>query len=237
MEGIMEQLKQVLLYLEDLNLISITVRLVLSVCFAGIIGIERGRKRRPAGFRTYVMVCVGSTLTMMISQYAVLQGFVVGDATRLGAQVINGIGFLGAGTIIVTARQQVRGLTTAAGLWASACMGLAIGAGFYTGAIVTFLMILLVSTLLNRLNTYIMSTARSMNLYVEYEDSATVSHIINLIRDNHAQVTDMHLAKAQTADGIFSSAVLTIDAQKALHHNALISEIAAVRNVRHVEEL
>ncbi len=233
----MEQIKQILLYLEDLNFISITLRLLLAVCFAGAIGIERGRKRRPAGFRTYVMVCIGASLTMMISQYAIKQGLIVGDATRLGAQVINGIGFLGAGTIIVTARQQVRGLTTAAGLWASACMGLAIGAGFYIGAIVTFIMILLVSTLLNRLNSFIMSTARSMNLYVEYEETGTISDIVNLIRENNAQVTDMHLAKAQTSDGIFSSAVLTIDAKKAIHHNALISEIAAVRNVRHVEEL
>lgn len=233
----MAQLKQILLYLEDLNLISITIRLIMAVLFAGIIGIERGRKRRPAGFRTYIMVCVGACLTMMISQYVVKQGIAVGDTTRLGAQVINGIGFLGAGTIIVTARQQVRGLTTAAGLWASACMGLAIGAGFYLGATTTFLMILLITTILNRLNSFIMSTARSMNLYVEYATPETITEILNLLKANDVHITDMHLTKTKAADGIFSSAVLSIEAKKKLHHTALIAELVALENVRHVEEL
>lgn len=233
----MEQFKQIMLYLEDLNLVSITVRLLLAVLFAGIIGIERGRKRRPAGFRTYIMVCVGASLTMMISQYAVKQGIVVGDTTRLGAQVINGIGFLGAGTIIVTARQQVRGLTTAAGLWASACMGLAIGAGFYLGAIATFVMILLITTLLNYFNNFLMSTARAMNLYIEYNHSGTINEILGLLKSNGIRVTDMHLTKTKAEDGIFSSVVLTIDTKKKIAQNAIIAELVAMENVRHVEEL
>ncbi len=233
----MEQFKQIMLYLEDLNLVSITVRLLLAVIFAGILGIERGRKRRPAGFRTYIMVCVGASLTMMISQYAVKQGIVVGDTTRLGAQVINGIGFLGAGTIIVTARQQVRGLTTAAGLWASACMGLAIGAGFYLGAITTFILILLITTLLNSFNHFLTSTARAMNLYIEYTSSGAINEILGLLRENGVRVTDMHLTKTKADDGIFSSVVLTIDAKKKIPYSAILAELVALENVRHVEEL
>lgn len=233
----MEQLKAILLYLEELNLVSIIVRLTLAVCFGGIIGIERGRKRRPAGFRTYIMVCVGASLTMMISQYAVREGIVVGDATRLGAQVINGIGFLGAGTIIVTARQQVRGLTTAAGLWASACMGLAIGAGFYLGAISAFAMIILITTLLNYFNNFLMASARSMNLYIEYSSSGALNAILDVVKQNEVRVSDMHLNKTKTDDGIFSSVVLSLDAKKKIAHNALIAELVALENVRHVEEL
>ncbi len=233
----MEQFKSILLYLEELNLVSIIVRLLMAVCFGGIIGIERGRKRRPAGFRTYIMVCVGASLTMMISQYAVREGIVVGDATRLGAQVINGIGFLGAGTIIVTARQQVRGLTTAAGLWASACMGLAIGAGFYLGAIATFAMIILITTLLNYFNNFLMASARSMNLYIEYSSSGALNAILDVVKQNEVRVSDMHLNKTKTDDGIFSSVVLSLDAKKKIAHNALIAELVALENVRHVEEL
>ena len=233
----MEQFKQIVLYLEDLNFLSVMVRLLLAVLFAGIIGIERGRKRRPAGFRTYIMVCVGASLTMMISQYAVQQGIAIGDSTRLGAQVINGIGFLGAGTIIVTARQQVRGLTTAAGLWASACMGLAIGAGFYLGALATFIMILLITTLLNSFNHFLMSTAHVMNLYIEYTGSGAINDVLSTLKESGANVTDMHLTKTKADDGIFSSVVLTVDSKKKLPFNAIIAEIAAMDNVRHVEEL
>ena len=129
-------------YLRELNLFSMMLRVVLAMIVGGIIGFEREKKGRPAGFRTYMLVAVGATLTVILSQYLdlmlhsrwALTAENVGirtDLSRFGAQVINGVGFLGAGTIIVTGRQEVKGLTTAAGLWASACMGIAIGAGFY----------------------------------------------------------------------------------------------------------
>ena len=124
------------------NVLWITLlRLAVAMFCGGAIGLERGKKRRPAGFRTHMLVCIGATLAMLVSQYLSMMETTFWaalvspnapktDLSRLGAQVINGIGFLGAGTIIVTGRQEVKGLTTAAGLWASACMGLAIGAGF-----------------------------------------------------------------------------------------------------------
>lgn len=126
-------------YLRELNLASVFLRLTLAMFFGGMIGIEREKKRRPAGFRTYMLVCLGATLTGIISQYNYVMINTVfadiaseigrnTDVTRIGAKVIGCVGFLGAGTIIVTDRQEVKGLTTAAGLWASACMGLAIGA-------------------------------------------------------------------------------------------------------------
>ena len=123
-------------FLREFSFLSILLRLLLAMLFGGVIGLERGRKRRAAGFRTYMLVCLGAALTMLLSQYlhrmlnTVWSGAALTiDVSRISAQVINGIGFLGAGTIIVTGRQQVKGLTTAAGLWASACMGIAIGAG------------------------------------------------------------------------------------------------------------
>ena len=127
-------------YLREFHFASVVLRLALAMLLGGCIGLERERKRRPAGFRTYMLVCLGATLTVLLSLYEFTM--VTGpwsdicaeigiktDVSRFGAQVINGIGFLGAGTILVTGRQQVKGLTTAAGLWASACTGLAVGAG------------------------------------------------------------------------------------------------------------
>jgi len=118
----------------ELNFYSMILRIILSVLIGGILGFDRERKNRPAGFRTYILVCLGSTLVMMTNQY-VFQVFKSGDPVRLGAQVVSGVGFLGAGTIILTGRNQVKGITTAAGIWAAACCGLTIGIGFYEGAI------------------------------------------------------------------------------------------------------
>ena len=100
-----------------------------------------------------------------------------------------------------------------------------------------FLMILLITTLLNRFNTFLMSTARSMNLYIEYAKPDTISDILELLKQNDVHITDMHLTKTKADDGIFSSAVLSIEAKKKIHHTALIAALVALENVRHVEEL
>ena len=138
----MSSFNEIITYLRGFNDASIILRLAMALLLGGLIGMERERRRRPAGYRTHMLVCLGATLTMLISQHLLQKGLAL-DATRLGAQVISGIGFLGAGTIIVTGRHKVKGLTTAAGLWASACMGLAIGIGFYEGALLTCFIILM----------------------------------------------------------------------------------------------
>ena len=109
---------------------SVALRMALAVLCGGIIGIEREYKRRPAGFRTHILICLGAAMTTLTSQYLYLVLGYYTDMARLGAQVVAGIGFIGAGTIIVTRRQRVKGLTTAAGLWAAAIIGLALGGGF-----------------------------------------------------------------------------------------------------------
>ena len=129
--------------LRDMTLLSVFVRMLLAVVCGGIIGVEREYKRRPAGFRTHILICLGATMTTLTSQYLFLVMNYYTDIARLGAQVVAGIGFIGAGTIIVTRRQRVKGLTTAAGLWAVAIVGLAVGGGFYEGAIAATVLILL----------------------------------------------------------------------------------------------
>ena len=139
---------------------ALVIKILLAVFFGGLIGLERGHKHRAAGSRTYMIVCLGAALTMILSHYEtyimrnlweeiarMLDKQV--DVSRYSAKVVSGIGFLGAGTIIVTGRQEIKGLTTAAGLWASACMGLAIGSGYYECAILGFLLILLTTVVLS----------------------------------------------------------------------------------------
>ncbi len=109
-------------------------RLVLALLAGTLIGVERNRKGSPAGLKTHSLVCIGSALIMLLSHFLVTK-YNIDDVTRMAAQVISGIGFLGAGTILVTGQNQIKGLTSAAGIWFSACVGLAIGSGFYVGAI------------------------------------------------------------------------------------------------------
>ena len=123
-----------MLELRELTYLSVVLRIAAALFMGGALGLERGMKNRPAGLRTYMLVCVGSCLIMMTNQF-IFQTTGTGDPTRMSAQVISGIGFLGAGTIVVTQHNQIKGLTTAAGLWACAGAGLALGIGFYEGAI------------------------------------------------------------------------------------------------------
>ena len=179
-------------YLRELNAPSMMLRIVLAIINGGIIGFEREKKNRGAGFRTYMLVALGATLTVMLSQYLdlMLRGpwmsaaeeiGIRTDVSRFGAQVINGVGFLGAGTIIVTGRQEVKGLTTAAGLWASACMGLAIGAGFYECMLIGCLLILLSLELLPVLEEAMNAISKNLNVHVEMEGMESVSGVIGLI--------------------------------------------------------
>lgn len=122
----------------------VVMRLLLAGILGGIIGYERETENKPAGFRTNMLVCIGSALVMVTSEFMFTRysGLTNMDPARLGAQVISGIGFLGAGTIIRDG-MHVRGLTTAAGLWVVACVGIAAGVGFYEGAIISTIFIYL----------------------------------------------------------------------------------------------
>lgn len=164
----------------ELNIWSILLRTIMAVIFAGVIGLDRESKRHPAGFRTHILVSLASALAMMIGIYMTNQGNET-DPARLGAQVISGIGFLGAGTIIFGAG-HIRGVTTAAGLWASAIMGLAIGAGFYSGAIVAFIAIFTTMTLFRKINkSYKKKHCAAAQLVIGLKSRDDVEYITNLL--------------------------------------------------------
>lgn len=191
-------------YLRDLNTASVFIRLILALILGGLIGLDRALRHRPAGPRTYALVCVGAALTMVLSQYEYVMlttdwapmAEAVGlktDVSRFGAQVINGIGFLGAGTVIATNQQKVKGLTTASGLWASACLGLVVGSGFYEAAIFAFLLILVTMWLLRPLEEVIIERSRNINIYVEFRSIADMGEILKTIKDQDINIFDMDI--------------------------------------------
>ncbi|MFA9379807.1 MAG: MgtC/SapB family protein [Acetanaerobacterium sp.] len=204
---LLEAAKELLQYLKEVNLLSTFVRLFLAVILGGVIGMERGRRKQAAGFRTHILVCVGATLAMITNQYIfqfITDG--VGDPARIGAQVISGIGFLGAGTILITGRQQIKGLTTAAGLWASAAMGLALGIGFYSGALIGCLFIVFVITFLHRFEERFYKSARVVRLYIEIDGLSRFKQVLSLLRECYPEVDSVELLRPSGVDpsmGIF----------------------------------
>ena len=176
--------------LRDLNLLSVCVRLGLAMVFGGTIGFERGIRQRAAGLRTHMLLCVGSASTMLVSQF-MYASYGVGDPARLSAQVISGIGFLGAGTIIITRRNQIKGLTTAATLWATACMGLAVGVGFYECALVMYVLLIFILLLVSLLDNRYLKVPTSTSLYLEVRRDVGLGDAIRFIHEIGWTVRDV----------------------------------------------
>lgn len=225
-----------MLSLRDLTYTEIATRIILSVLFGGILGMERGMKNRGAGLRTYMLVCLGSCVVMMTNQF-LYQSYQSGDPARLGAQVINGIGFLGAGTILVTGRQQVKGLTTAAGLWASACTGLAVGAGFYECVFIAFAMIFLSIRLFPIVDAYIQENARDINLYMEFYSLGDISTIINQLKSQNVQIYDIDIERNKSGEALHPSAIFSIRLNEKIPHTQLLSDLAELDCLCVIEEL
>ena len=223
-------------YLRELNLLSICLRIILSLIIGGILGLERGRKNRPAGFRTYILVCLGSTIVMMTNQY-VYQVFGASDPTRMGAQVISGIGFLGAGTIMVTGRQQIKGITTAAGMWSAACCGLAIGIGFYEGAIAGGIIVFLIMEFLEKMDGIIRRHSNIMDVYLEFDGKKMFSTFLSSARENGFDVSNIQISKNKHVKTGELSVVLTLESQTKRTQEEMLSVIGSVEGVSFIEKL
>jgi putative Mg2+ transporter-C (MgtC) family protein len=221
--------------LSAINDTTIMLRLVMAVILGGIIGFERGRAGRPAGLRTHILVCLGSTLAMMTNQY-VYQVYDVSDPTRLAAQVISGIGFLGAGTIIVTGRHQVKGLTTAAGLWATACMGLAIGIGFYKAAVFTCFLIAFATVVLHRFDNMMLSKAKVLDIYIEIMKTTNIPEVLDKIKANGITIDSIEMVKA-SYDSNAMAAIMTLRLKTKRLRIDVIANICRIDGVEFAEEI
>lgn len=221
--------------LQDLNVISTVVRLVLALILGGVLGIERGRKRRPAGLRTYMIVCMASALVMITGEF-MLKAYGTGDPSRLGAQVISGIGFLGAGTIIITSR-QVKGLTTAAGLWAAACMGLAVGAGFYVGAIVCGCLVLVVMGTMSRLDDRLRLQSKQLNFFAEFKSMESLGNFINMMRTQGYKLYDVEIHRSKETVSDLVGVTFWVGMAEAADHLEIIQDLSRFKGVKYLEEL
>lgn len=197
--------------------LDITLRLAIAMLLGGVIGFEREYRAKDAGFRTHFLVALGSALFCIVSQYGF--GFELKDSSRVAAQVVSGIGFLGAGTIIFQ-KNVVRGLTTAAGLWVTAAIGLACGTGMYIPAVVTTLMVLIgleiLSVIIPRVSTSVVILSFSAT------SQESVKKAVREVRRNCLDIISYELKERKTSQGVIFEANLSMKVKRDNRNEKLI---------------
>lgn len=222
--------------LHEVNLLSIVIRISMALLMGGILGAERGLRNRPAGFMTYVLVCMGAAMIMLTNQY-IFTIYAQTDPTRMAAQVVSGIGFLGAGTIIVTRNDEVRGLTTAAGLWLAAGLGLAIGIGFYSGVIIGFLFSIFTLIILKKIDVYIKQHAKSMEVYLEYNSDFSLRKLLEYAQEHSFVLFNMQRGKIKTLSGEMGTLVFSIELTQKLNHTDALDSLYSLEGVEYLKEI
>ena len=223
--------------IREVTYLAVALRIFAAVIIGGLLGLERGMKNRAAGLRTYMLVCVGACIIMLTNQY-IYQTFQTGDPTRMAAQVVNGIGFLGAGTIIVTRRNQIKGLTTAAGLWSAAGVGLALGIGFYEAALVGSIAIFIVMTLLQKMDNRMHRKTKTVEVYMEVSSELTLGELLRTIRETEYEVQDVQRESSLESESNGNRAYIAIlKSKKRCNHIEIVESVRQIPGIVYVEEL
>lgn len=219
-------------YIEEFNEISVAVRLVLAAFLGSLIGIERGAAKQVAGMRTFALVCLGSALAQIVDIYCItLYG--TGDPVRLAQGVISGIGFLGVGTIVVTGKSHVKGLTTAATLWTTSVLGIAIGAGYIYSALITFLLIMIVITVMATFSRHQDKFNRDLELQIEVAGQEGSRLIIDYIKAQGYKICSL---KKKT-DGEYINLEMHLNLGAKVDHEKIITDIGSMKEVYYIEEI
>mgnify|MGYP002626980786 CR=1 FL=1 len=225
------------------------LRLLLALAAGGVIGYGRSKRDRAAGFRTYMLISLGSAMSVLISlyEYLMLQGpwledaLEAGskfDASRMAAQLIAGIGFLGAGIIIKTSHQQVKGLTTATGLFAAVCLGIAAGIGYYALVAVTMAVVVLVLNVMSPLEASFKRRLRNITLSVEFNRLEDIDLISQTIEAEEARIYDIDIERTEKKNGTFPSAIFILQLSRQHHsHSGMLSTLAELPCVNSVQEV
>ncbi len=225
-------------FVREMTLPAVAVRMIMAVLCGGIIGIEREFKRRPAGFRTHILICLGAAIAILTNLYLYQVMHMYTDISRLAAQVVAGIGFIGAGTIIVTRRQRVKGLTTAAGLWTAAIIGLVCGAGYVECALFATAMVMVAELLLIKIEYRFARRENDVNLYIEYGHSTCIEAIVRVLKELHVKMNGLEITRISGENDAHKyCAVLTVQSSRKKLDEELVRGIAALDDVMNIEEL
>lgn len=211
------------------------IRLLMALVASGILGMERTRKLRPAGMRTYMLVCIGACSTVLAG-LSLFEAYGPGfDPARMSAQVISGIGFIGAGTIMVTPRQKVRGLTTAAGLWAVACLGINIGVGNYAISLGVFLAMLITMLMADKLEVVFYRHLKRIHVTIFITSMSILPSIRETLTPHDITLSNLEFGEAVEGQGVALTCFLRL--KKHGNHQEIIGQLEKIPGILHVEML
>lgn len=216
--------------LRDITTASVLVRLLMAFLCGGVIGLERSYKNRPAGFRTHILICIAGAIASMTGLYLYLNAHIPTDVSRIGAQVVSGLGFIGGGTIIVTRRQTIKGLTTAAGLWASGIIGLALGAGFYEGGVVATALVLVAETVFARLGARIRHNPQ-FRVELHYHHKHALDQVLRLCKDHRLAISNLQVTGTGGADASTYSAMISLRPRQSVDEETIVALIREIDGV------
>lgn len=218
-------------YLEELNIVSISLRLILAAVLGSVIGMERGATKHPAGLRTFALVCLGAALAQIVDMKCILM-YGSGDPVRLAQGVISGMGFLGVGTIVVTGKSHIRGLTTAATLWTTAILGISLGAGYLLPSLITFILIMFVIKIMAKYSRRQQRYTRELDVQAEVSGREGVKALINYARDKGYRIESV---EKRTEDG-YINIYMELDLGRKINHDQIIEEMSNLPAITFVEE-
>ena len=228
---------QVIDFLRGTSSLAVAIRLVIATIFGGLVGWERIIKHHSAGIKTHALVSLGSASATALNIYLALIPGLSADVSRIPAGVVSGIGFLGAGTIIVTGRKQIKGLSTAATLWVTSCMGMAIGAGYLAIGCVCLVMVGFSNILLLQLSNRVEGYSKYMSIYIEVNKNRGVTKLSKFISDEGINITSMTKSKEKTLESSDTGLLLDLELDRKRSHTEVLNLLGELEYVNYVEEV
>ncbi|MCR5671780.1 MAG: MgtC/SapB family protein [Butyrivibrio sp.] len=224
-------------FLQGTSDVAVAIRLVMATIFGGLVGWERIVTHHNAGIKTFALVSLGSAVATVLNIYLALLPNLAADVSRIPAGVVSGIGFLGAGTILVTGKKQIKGLSTAATLWVTSCMGMAIGGGYLVAGICAFLLIVFANVILLRLSDRVENNSRYMSIYIEVNKNRGVNKLANFIGEQGFIIMSMTKSKEKTLQSSDTGLIIDINLNRKGSHREIISLFNNLEYVNYVEEV
>ena len=224
-------------FLEGPTDIAVAIRLVIATLFGSFIGWERVVKRHSAGIKTFALVSLGSAIATALNIFLAMEPGLNADVSRIPAGVVSGIGFLGAGTILVTGRQQIKGLTTAASLWVTSCMGMAIGGGYLIVGIACFALIMIANVVLMNVSRVVEEYSKYISIFIEVDKNGGVKKLSKWLNEQGYTTSSLAKSKEKTLNSSDVALIVDVDFDKKRSHREFLTELNELDFVRYVEEI
>lgn len=230
-------MQDVMQYLQSFDEMAVAIRLVIATMFGSLIGWERITKRHNAGIKTFALVSLGAAVATVLNVYLASMDGLNADVSRIPAGVVSGIGFLGAGTILLTGRNQVKGLTTAASLWVTASMGMVIGGGFLVTGVVCFVLIMIANRFLLRVSQRVEEHNRYLSIYIEVEKAKGVTRLRKFFTESGYTLLSMTKSKEKTLQATDVAIVVELDLCETIEHQRVLDVLNNLDYVNYLEEI